>query len=139
MFNVSLTNRGYGQVAIYSPNDRFETRLRRTQHRAKVNDRGLWGMTQRNQCKIANHGNGIGEGRPVCARFDGGSGGSEPGVAPVSKSNCPSTHRIKGNIASDGEKIYHIPSGAYYGVTNPERCFSTRTQAESAGYRASKR
>lgn len=140
MFNVVLTSRGYGQVAIYQPNDRHETKLRKAQSRAKNNDRGLWGMTQRRQCKIANHGNGTGEGRPVCDRFEGGSGsGTEPGVAPVSESNCPSSHRIKGNIAGDGEKIYHMPSGAYYAVTNPERCFSTRTQAESAGYRASKR
>lgn len=140
MFNRVLLARGYGQVAIYQPNDRYERNFRKVQSVARNNDRGLWGMTQRQQCRIANHGNGTGEGRPICDRFaGGGGGGSQPGVPPKTKSTCPSTHRIKGNIASDGEKIYHVPGGQYYSVTDPERCFSSKSQAESAGYRASTR
>lgn len=141
-FGDTLARQGYAQRATYLPNDRYEQRFLNAQQVAKNNDRGIWGMTQKQQCKIANHGNGTGEGRPICDRFDDDgedSGGSEPGVEPASKSNCPSTHRIKGNIADDGEKIYHVPSGQYYEVTDPERCFSSRTQAENAGYRASER
>jgi competence protein ComEC len=46
---------------------------------------------------------------------------------------------IKGNISSTGEKIYHLPGGAYYDRTVPEAWFKTEAEAQKAGYRASKR
>lgn len=51
---------------------------------------------------------------------------------------------IKGNIASDGEKIYHVPGQQYYDVTKideskGERWFCTESQAVDAGWRRSKR
>jgi hypothetical protein len=49
--------------------------------------------------------------------------------------NC--ANKIKGNINSKGEKIYHLPTGAYYKNTNPEACFETEEQAISAGFRKS--
>jgi hypothetical protein len=58
-------------------------------------------------------------------RSDGGSGG-EPGCT------------VKGNVASDGELIYHVPGGQFYEITNAEQCFDTPADAERAGYRASK-
>ncbi|GEM_PF-264178 len=48
--------------------------------------------------------------------------------------SCP----VKGNHSSSGDWIYHVPSGRYYDVTNPEECFATPAEAEAAGYRASK-
>lgn len=50
--------------------------------------------------------------------------------------NCPSGYPIKGNESS---MIYHVPGGAYYGRTNPERCFSSASEARKAGFRASQR
>lgn len=47
---------------------------------------------------------------------------------------CPSDMPIKGNAQSG---IYHLPQGQYYDKTSPERCFSTETEAQEAGYRAS--
>lgn len=51
---------------------------------------------------------------------------------------------IKGNINSNGEKIYHVPGGQYYDKTNidrstGERCFLSERKAISAGWRASLR
>lgn len=46
---------------------------------------------------------------------------------------------IKGNISSSGEKIYHIPSGAFYDRTDAEEMFCTEAEAQSAGYRKSER
>jgi hypothetical protein len=46
---------------------------------------------------------------------------------------------IKGNINSQGEKIYHLPGGAYYDKTIPEAWFETENEALAAGYRKSKR
>lgn len=140
MFNNKLVARGYAQRATYLPNDRYEPTFLRTQRVAKQKEIRIWGLPRAQQCKLANHGNGIGEGTRGCD--DGGSGGggdSQLGVPPATKSTCPSTHRIKGNIASDGEKIYHVPGGQYYKIADPERCFSSQTQARNAGYRASLR
>jgi hypothetical protein len=55
-------------------------------------------------------------------------------AAPRGKS-CPSTHPIKGNADSG---IYHVPTGAYYGRTVPEACFTSESAAKAAGYRKSK-
>jgi endonuclease YncB( thermonuclease family) len=49
---------------------------------------------------------------------------------------------IKGNIARDGERIYHVPGGRYYGVTvvdvaGGEQWFCTEAEAVAAGWRRS--
>lgn len=44
---------------------------------------------------------------------------------------------IKGNINSKGEKIYHLPGGAYYDNTIPEKWFKTELEAQEAGFRPS--
>jgi len=49
---------------------------------------------------------------------------------------------IKGNVNSSGEKIYHMPSGAFYDRTDikpdeGDRWFCTTTEAEEAGFRLS--
>lgn len=53
---------------------------------------------------------------------------------PVSRYNCPAHARIKGNQSG----IYHVPGGAYYSRTTPEKCFATEAAARRAGYRPSK-
>jgi len=47
--------------------------------------------------------------------------------------------QIKGNINSKGEKIYHIPGGAYYDQTIAEEMFCTEDEAVAAGFRKSQR
>jgi competence protein ComEC len=51
------------------------------------------------------------------------------------------THAIKGNFTTySGERcIYHVPGGAFYGKTNPERCYATEAEARQDGCRRSKR
>ncbi|GIL85328.1 hypothetical protein Vretifemale_13809 [Volvox reticuliferus] len=53
---------------------------------------------------------------------------------------CPTGPAIKGNIASSGEKIYHVPGGKYYdsvciSLKNGERFFCTEAEAQAAGWR----
>ncbi|GLI60464.1 hypothetical protein VaNZ11_002622 [Volvox africanus] len=53
---------------------------------------------------------------------------------------CPTGPAIKGNIASSGEKIYHVPGGKYYDVVcislkSGERFFCTEAEAQMAGWR----
>ena len=51
---------------------------------------------------------------------------------------------IKGNVARDGERIYHVPGGQYYEVTvisaeRGERWFCSEAEAVAAGWRRSLR
>lgn len=46
---------------------------------------------------------------------------------------------IKGNINSRGEKIYHLPRGAYYDKTKAEKWFKTEAEAKAEGFRPSSR
>lgn len=65
----------------------------------------------------------------------------------VSSSQYYSTNgecKIKGNVNSKGEKIYHVPGGRYYDKTDitpskGDRWFCTEQEAVNAGFRASKR
>ncbi len=61
-------------------------------------------------------------------------------TVPDSASDC----RIKGNISSSGERIYHVPGGSYYDRTKitaakGERWFCTEREAVAAGWRKAKR
>jgi hypothetical protein len=52
---------------------------------------------------------------------------------------CPMSHPIKGNLASGGERIYHVRGGQFYARTDPEACFATESDAMAAGFRRSQR
>lgn len=79
------------------------------------------------------------------------SSGCATPVAPVPVAPAPSKPAagpaaclIKGNISSEGEKIYHVPGGAFYDQTQislskGERWFCSESEALSAGWRASLR
>ncbi|HSN58681.1 MAG TPA: thermonuclease family protein [Clostridiaceae bacterium] len=54
-------------------------------------------------------------------------------------SEVAATGLIKGNINSEGERIYHVPGGKYYEKTVPEQWFNTEEEARAAGFRKSKR
>ncbi|MBS6063738.1 MAG: thermonuclease family protein [Peptostreptococcaceae bacterium] len=67
---------------------------------------------------------------------------SQPQEQPQTQKEAPaSTEKlIKGNINSKGEKIYHVPGGAFYEKTDideskGERWFSTEEEAQAAGFR----
>ncbi|MEW6660864.1 MAG: thermonuclease family protein [Bacillota bacterium] len=62
--------------------------------------------------------------------------GLDPGPAAPPKEE---KKLIKGNISSSGEKIYHVPGGAFYDRTVAEELFATEEEAVAAGYRKSKR
>ncbi|MEE2774965.1 MAG: thermonuclease family protein [Pseudomonadota bacterium] len=52
--------------------------------------------------------------------------------------------KIKGNISSSGEKIYHLPTGEYYAqtkinLTKDERWFCSEKEAKENGWRKAKK
>jgi micrococcal nuclease len=154
MFNEVLVEKGYAQAYPYPPNTKYDIRFEKAQREAKARDLGIRGLPLEQQCLLADHGNGIGEGSIKCdlmaeesaspsasssasASADS-SATTEPSggaVAPISEDDCPASAPIKGNQSG----LYHVPGGAYYDVTNPEECFATPQDAEAAGYEASSR
>ncbi len=66
MFNVDLVEEGYAQAYPYPPNTKYEDRFAAAQDEARAAGLGIWGLSERQQCKLADRGNGIGEGTPGC-------------------------------------------------------------------------
>ena len=58
------------------------------------------------------------------------------GATAPSDGACPPQFPIKGNIRSDGTKIYHLPNDPTYARTHAEQCFATAGDAQAAGFRA---
>jgi hypothetical protein len=45
--------------------------------------------------------------------------------------------RIKGNVASQDSRVYHVPGGSFYKRVAPELCFTDEAAAIAAGFRKS--
>ena len=155
MFNEELIKQGYAQAYPYEPNTEYADKFEEAQQEARASGLGIWELSLEEQCQLANHGNGIGEGSAGCedaadasasatssattsaTATASASASAEPsgGVPPISEQDCPPSAPIKGNESSSGELIYHTRSSATYDVTYPEECFSTEAAARAAGYR----
>ena len=68
MFNEVLVRKGYAQVYTVPPNEDHEDRFMAAQRAARVAELGIWGLSHAQKCKLADRGNGIGEGRPGCVQ-----------------------------------------------------------------------
>lgn len=73
---------------------------------------------------------------PALASATAGLPETGQGAAPSSNGACPPSYPIKGNIRSDGTKIYHMPNDSSYPRTHAEQCFATAADAQAAGFRA---
>ena len=67
---------------------------------------------------------------PTTAR-DGGGAWVEP-----NDGACPTSHPVKAKLTSG---IFHVPGGANYERTQPDRCYATPEAAETDGLRPAKR
>src|SRR5918997_985067 len=76
MFNETLVEQGYAQVATFPPNVQYTDRFLEAQREARATNRGLWGLSAAEQCQQTDRGNGTG----------GGCSGSESESSPASPS-----------------------------------------------------
>ena len=60
MFNETLVEKGYAQVATFPPNVRHVGRFRKAQREARESGRGIWGLSRGQRCQLTDRGNGIG-------------------------------------------------------------------------------
>ncbi len=90
MFNEVLVAEGYAQAYPYEPNTEYEGTFASAQEGAKAAGLGIWGLTLAEQCLLANHGNGIGEGSPGCEDSTASPTASPTASAGASASASPS-------------------------------------------------
>ena len=76
MFNETLLEEGYAQVATFPPNVKYQERFLEAQREAREANRGLWGLSSGELCQQTDRGNGIG----------GGCSGSESETQPDDQS-----------------------------------------------------
>ncbi|NLP51336.1 thermonuclease family protein [Bacillus sp. RO1] len=119
-----LLKRGLARVAyIFPPNTRYVDTYQAIQKKAQAEGIGIW--------SVENY-----------AQEDGffPEYVEDPvAVVPTEENPVSESCKVKGNISSSGEKIYHVKTGAYYDRTIPEACFNSEEEAEKAGYRKSMR
>jgi micrococcal nuclease len=118
--NRELVLLGLARAGYFPPDLACLTDLRAAEKEAKAARRGMWGLLG-----SPTYATRVGEGCP------------EGCLTP------PAECKIKGNINSNGEKIYHIPGDKYYEQTviEPElgeRWFCNEAEAIAAGWRRSK-
>ncbi len=85
MFNETLLEEGYAQVATFPPNVKYVERFLEAQREARAANRGLWGLSAGELCQQTDRGNGIGDGcsssgtesPPAFQSASAGNGGSE--------------------------------------------------------------
>ncbi|GMA39849.1 thermonuclease family protein [Mobilicoccus caccae] len=115
-----LISNGFGRELTVGKPYIGQPTYRKDQARAKAKKRGLW--------------KACGSPAPVLTR-------PKPAPKPAPKPVAGCT--IKGNIANDGEKIYHKPGQRYYNATKidrskGERMFCSEAEARRAGWRPAK-
>jgi micrococcal nuclease len=87
MFNKTLVEEGYAQVATFPPNVKNQERFLEAQREARAANRGLWGLSAGEQCQQTDRDNGIG----------GGCSGSEP-ESPASSQSARSGSGVDSNL-----------------------------------------
>lgn len=124
MFNEMLLEKGLARVSVFPPDVKYVDRFREIESKARQKGIGIW--------SIENYATEEGYNETSEKQNNTGS------TSEKASANCDDP-KIKGNINSSGEKIYHVPGGQFYDVTNPEEMFCTEEEAQAAGYRKSKR
>lgn len=150
MYNANLLLNGYAEQSTYAPDVKYAEYFKNYAAEARNASKGLWaidpnGTTKGDTDKETTSSNNASQNSSVSnstntSSSSNSSNSSSNNSTPSTQSSSSSGHgQIKGNISSKGEKIYHVPGGAYYDRTNPEAWFNTEEEAQAAGYRKSKR
>lgn len=117
MVNEELVRQGYARISTFPPDVKYAERFLALEREARQANRGLWALAT-----------------------------PEPTPSPEPAALCPqgcltppADCLIKGNISSDGRKVYHLPDSPYYERTKiepdkGERWFCTPAEAEAAGW-----
>lgn len=116
--NEALISGGYANVSTYPPDVRYAETFLAAEQTARMSGSGLWGAG--------------------CEPYQGVT--TRTVLVPSVGDGIGGACTIKGNIATDGAYIYHVPGCAYYDKTvispeKGERWFCSEEEALSAGWR----
>ncbi|MBC2581920.1 thermonuclease family protein [Clostridium sp. DJ247] len=150
MYNANLLLNGYAEQSTYAPDVKYAEYFKNYAAEARNSSKGLWaidpnGTTKGDTDKVNTSSNNTSQSSSVSnssntsSSSSSGNSSSSSNASSASSSSSSVHGQIKGNINSKGEKIYHVPGGAYYDRTNAEEWFNTEAEAQAAGYRRSKR
>ena len=142
MYNETLLEKGYARVAyVYVPNTRYVDEFRDIQDKARAKGIGIWSIENYadNNFETTNTQKSTSSSVPNRSKASSSSSSSSQSTSNTSPSVNSGSCNIKGNISSSGEKIYHMPDGAYYDRTKEEQMFCSTSEAEAAGFRPSMR
>jgi micrococcal nuclease len=157
MFNKMLLEKGYARVAVYPPNTKYLNEFKQIEQKAKGSEIGIWQyenyVTEKGYNVPKKNGEITDEdstavspqstSQPSTKKTANATKPSSTGTAPEYNpeddfsANSGCKDKIKGN---NNSMIYHLPNGAFYDKTVDHiHWFCSTTEAEAAGYRASKR
>jgi micrococcal nuclease len=131
MVNAELVAQGYVQVMTIPPNVKHQDEFLKLQRQARALQLGLWkdaGPTTPGSAPSPTAPRTPQQDSP---KQEAQAAQSRPGISPLDARTCPTTHPIKGNFTTSSGKrcIYHVPSGAFYEKTKPERCYASDEEA----------
>lgn len=146
LYNKMLLEKGFARVAVYPPNVKYVDEFRAVQKKAQEQGIGIWSVEnyaqeekkQQQTAKKTETAKAETTKTETKKESSSSSKSTKQQAASKDTARCADP-KIKGNINSKGEKIYHVPGGAYYDRTIPEEWFCTEEEAQQAGYRPSKR
>jgi len=120
MVNEELVRQGYARVSTFPPDVKYAERFLALEREAREARRGLWSLATPTPVPSA----------------------TAAALCPQGCVTPPAGCLIKGNIGSDGRRIYHPPDSPYYERTQiepdkGERWFCTPAEAEAAGWESS--
>lgn len=127
-----LLAQGLARVAyIYAPNVKYVDKYRAIQADAQKKGIGIWSVEDYAK-QDGYHPEVMDKTKPSQAEEKNTKESKE--TKETKQAGCPDP-RIKGNINSKGEKIYHLPGSPSYEKTKPEAWFCTEQEAKEAGFR----
>jgi len=139
--NNELVRTGYASSGSWPPDTACDAQFANTYQTAKANMVGLWVPTKTAKPYIPPTPTLNTNKSGIVSGSEGGS--SSASSCPNGCTEPPSGCVIKGNINSEGVKIFHVPGGGSYDVTKitpskGERWFCTEAEAVANGWRKAK-
>jgi micrococcal nuclease len=132
MMNVDMIRSGYAQVYVVPPNTKHEDELRKAQDQAKSASSGfgtgIWSLPPAEAARLADHGNGIGDGEGGCppesqiprsASSSSASSSASPSPSPSPNQNIPNPNTLNPNATSSASSSASPAAGGSSSSASP--------------------